>query len=179
MRRAAALLAGVLALAGCASPVPPSPVARSGEAATLTAWLDAAQAEVQGVHEALVEARQRRDIDWALAARAPDFALVGADGSQRDLAAFEAALRRFDAMLLELRPGTGMTIERIEDWSPRRPWEAQGEVLLVLRVRQRLECVFQPEGGPPQEAAWETLARETWRRTPEGWVQVRVEELEG
>lgn len=178
MKHAVALLAGALALAGCAAPAPSSPVARSDAAATLTAWLDAAQAEVQAVHASLVEARRRRDIDAALAARAPDFALVAVDGSQRDLAAFEQALRRFDARLLEIGPATGMTIDRIEDWSPRRPWDAQGEVLLVLRVRQRLAGQYQFDDGP-QAVAWETLARETWRRTPAGWRQVRVEELGG
>jgi hypothetical protein len=176
VRRAAALLAGVLALTACASPAPPSTVAHSAEAATLTAWLDAAQAEVQAVHEALVEARRRRDIEASLAVRAEGFVLVAADGSQRDLAAFEAALRSFDARLLEMGPGTGLTIDRIEDWSPRRPWESEGEVLLVLRVRQRLVGQYQFDDGP-QAVAWETQVRETWRRTPEGWRQVRVEEL--
>jgi len=176
VRRAAALLAGALLLSGCAAPR--SPVARTAAADTLTAWLDAARAEVQAVHDELIEARRRRDLEAALAARAEDFTAVRADGTRLGRADFASALRDFDAHLVELRSGTSAFIERLEDWSPRRPWEADGEALLVLRVRQRLECTYRAEeAGPPQEAAWETVVRETWRRTPGGWLQVQVEEL--
>lgn len=179
MRRAAALLAGALALAGCAGPTPRSPVAGTAHADTLTAWLDAAQSEVRDVHAALVAARRARDLPAAMAVRAEDFELVRADGSRLARTDLEQLLQRFDSMLVELRPGTGMVIERIEDWSPRRPWEAD-EPLLVLRVRQRLVCTWRADpSAAPQEGAWETVARETWRRTPDGWLQVRVDEAGG
>jgi len=181
VRRAAAravlaLLVAAL-LPACAGPAPA--VARSAQAGTLSAWLDAARLEVAAVHADMAAARRARDLDAVLAVRSEDFSATRADGRQVDRAGFEAALRDFDARLLELHPASGSTIERIEDWTPRRPWASGDDARLVLRVRRRFQGVVQPESGPPQEVALESLARETWRRTAQGWRLERVEELGG
>lgn len=177
MRRAALALLAAALLPACAGPAPA--VARSAQAETLTAWLDAARLEVAAVHADMAAARLARDLDAVLAVRSEDFSATRADGRVVDREGFAAALRAFDARLLELRPASGSTIERIEDWSPRRPWASGDDARLVLRVRRRFEGVVQPESGPPQEVALESLARETWRRTAQGWRLERVEELPG
>jgi hypothetical protein len=174
MRRRALLL--VLALGACSSP--PPAVARTAAADSLTPWLDAARTEVQAALDQMVEARRRHDVEGAMALRAPDATMVRDNGTRLDRAQLDELLRASDRRVLDISADSRVTIDRIESWSPPRPWTSDEEAVLVVRTTQRFVRTVMGEGsGLPQQLDTTTPHRETWRRTPEGWLQVEVVEL--
>ncbi|HEX5010708.1 MAG TPA: hypothetical protein VFY71_09920 [Planctomycetota bacterium] len=173
MRRALLL---TLALAACSSP--PPAVAGTASATSLMPWLDAARTEVQASLDQMVDARRRHDVEGALALRAPDATMLRDDGTRLDRAQLDELLRASDRRVLDIGPESRVTIDRIESWSPPRPWTSEDEAVLVVRTTQRFVRTVMAEGsGLPQQLDTTTPHRETWRRTPEGWLQVEVVEL--
>jgi hypothetical protein len=175
VRRAALLLA--VALGACSSP--PESISRTASAESLTPWLDAARGEVQVALDQMVDARRRHDVDAALDLRAPDASLVRPDGSVIGRPALDELLRASDRRVLDVDAQSAVIIDRIESWSPPRPWTSDQEAVLVVRTTQRfVRTVMDQASGLPQQLDTTTPHRETWRRTPEGWRQVEVVELE-
>ena len=173
MRRALLLLA---LLAGCAAP--PPEIARTAQAQSLTPWLDAARQEVQVALDQMVDARRRHDVAAALALRTPDATFVRTDGSVLRRPALDELLAASDRRVLDIGADSAVTIDRIESWSPPRPWDSDDDALLVVRTTQRfVRTVMDEQSGLPHTLDTLTPHRETWRRTAEGWRQVEVVEL--
>jgi hypothetical protein len=170
------LLLAIAALGACAAP-PPS-IARSAAADSLTPWLDAARAEVQSALDQLVDARRRHDVPAALALRAEDASFVREDGTRLDRVSLEELLWASDRRVLDVDAQSAVTIDRIESWSPRQPWDSDEPALLVVHTTQRfVRTVMDGGAGLPRQLDTTTPHRETWRRTKDGWRQVEVVEL--
>jgi hypothetical protein len=172
-----ALLLAAL-LSGCAAPPPPE-IAGTAAAESLTPWLDAARQEVQAALNQIVDARRRHDVDGAMALRADDVVFVREDGTRLDRAQMDELLRESDRRTLDIGEESAVVIDRIESWSPPRPWASEVPAVLVVRTTQRfVRTVMGESGGLPRQVDTTTRHRETWRRGAQGWRQVEVVEVE-
>jgi hypothetical protein len=171
----AVLFAGMLA--ACAAPagsVPPTP-ADGSLPDSLSAWLAAARTGVQSALDAGVESLRRHDFDGSLELLAPDFKLVWADGTPLMHDAYVAARRERFAHVVDLDATTHVTVGRVIDWTPARPWEAQ-EPEIVVATHQHASGTERGEDGRVGPFTSNHNCHETWRHSAAGWRRVRVDQ---
>lgn len=174
MRIAAAVVFAGL-LAACAAPAPPA-TAGTDAADSLATWLGAARSEVQAAADGAVAALRRHDGEVSLALLAPDFEATLDAGEHLDREQYAASRRAAFERLVEVAPETRLTIGRVIDWTPRRPWEAVAPEV-VFETHQHAAGTVHGDGGEIVPFGSDGFARETWRRAAGGWQRVRVVQL--
>lgn len=124
---------------------------------------------IQAEYDKLAAAFERQDVDGVLSFRAPDFHTVTPDGGPPNNYEAMATYTR-NWLLVQNKPPIEVDFQVLSI-------EMQSPDLAAVRVLQKASR-YQDREGKRVHVRHEVTQRETWRRTPQGWKIVKVDQID-